>query len=133
MYLIKLESFLRKVKNFCTYLCNFLQNFGNFKVGCMSEPHGACEKGGWKHFLITKSRVATSGFYPLFVFASSANDIRPHTVDSLFKGFKQISHEKEDMEIFHNSTFKFKIPNQQRSVIQAIKHYHLNTYVTLYR
>jgi hypothetical protein len=99
----------------------------------MSEPHGACEKGGWKHFLITKSRVATSGFYPRFVFASSANDIRPQTVDSLFKGFKQISHEKEDMEIFHNSTFKFKIPNQQRSVIQAIKHYHLNTYVTLYR
>merc|ERR1711971_1220981 len=37
------------------------------------------------------------------------------------------------MEIFHNSTFKFKIPNQQRSVIQAIKYYHLNTYVTLYR
>jgi len=109
------------------------KNFGNFKVGCMSEPHGACEKGGWKHFLITKSRVATSGFYPRFVFASSANDIRPQTVDSLFKGFKQISHEKEDMEIFHNSTFKFKIPNQQRSVIQAIKHYHLNTYVTLYR
>jgi hypothetical protein len=109
------------------------KNFGNFKVGCMSEPHGACEKGGWKHFLITKSRVATSGFYPIFVFASSANDIRPQTVDSLFKGFKQISHEKEDMEIFHNSTFKFKIPNQQRSVIQAIKHYHLNTYITLYR
>ena len=109
------------------------KNFGNFKVGCMSEPHGACEKGGWKHFLVTKSRVATSGFYPVFVFATSANDTQPQKVDSLFKNFKQISIEKEDMEIFHNSTFKFKIPNQQRSVIQAIKHYYLNTYITLYR
>ena len=99
----------------------------------MSEPHGACEKGGWKHFLITKSRVATSGFFPVFVFASSPNDPKPQKVDVLFKGFKQISCEKEDLVIFHNSTFKFKIPSQQRSVIQAIKHYHLKTYITLYR
>jgi len=99
----------------------------------MSEPHGSCEKGGWKHFLITKSRVATSGFFPVFVFASSPNDLKPQKVDVLFKGFKQISCEKEDLVIFHNSTFKFKIPSQQRSVIQAIKHYHLNTYITLYR
>jgi len=109
------------------------KNFGNFRIASMSEPHGACEKGGWKHFLITKSRVATSGFFPVFVFASSPNDIKPQKVDSLFKGFKQISCEKEDLVIFHNSTFKFKIPNQQRSVIQAIKHYHLKIYITLYR
>ena len=100
----------------------------------MSEPHGACEKGGWRHFLVSKSRVGVSGFYPVFVFASTAEtEEQPQPVDKLFKNFRQISREKNELEILHGSTFTFKIPSQQSSVIQAIKQYHLNTYITLYR
>lgn len=109
------------------------KNFGAFNIGCMSEPHGACEKGGWNHFLVSRSKVATSGFYPIFVFACSPMDPKPERVDKLFQNFKQISCKKEDLEVMHHSIFKFKIPSQQRNVIQAIKQYRLNTYITLYR
>lgn len=109
------------------------KNFGNFQVACMSEPHSSCENGGWKHFLVAKAQVGQAGFFPIFVFANGENDPEPQRVDKIFPGFKQISTEKEDMEVLHHSTFRFKIPSQQKGVVQSIKHYYQKVYITLYR
>lgn len=107
------------------------KNFGRFQISCMSEPHGSCEKGGWNAFLVSQSRVGSSGFYPIFVFANSDADMQPEPVDKVYPNFKQIS--TEEMEVFHNSTFKFRIPSQQQRVVQSLKEYRYNTYITLYR
>ena len=109
------------------------KNFGNFQVACLSEPHGACAHGGLKCFLVAKARVGASGFYPVFVFANSDLDMKPERVEKVFPAFKPIAHGKDDLEIYHNSTFRFRIPAQRKEVIQAIKLYRLKTYITLYR
>ena len=98
----------------------------------MSEPHFSCSKGGWKPFLVSKSKVGKNGFTPIFVFADSPTDENPRKVNDLFRNFKQISMD-ENSEILHNSTFAFKIPQQNPDVIKALKQYHQKIYITLFR
>ena len=111
------------------------KNFGNFQVAMMSEPHFSCSKGGWKPFLVSKSKVGKTGFSPIFVFADSPTDENPRKVEELFRNFNQISMMKSDSEetILHDSTFVFKIPQQNPDVICAIKQYHQKIYITLFR
>ena len=110
------------------------QNLGNFQVAMMSEPHFSCSKGGWKPFLVSKSKVGKSGFTPIFVFADSPTDENPRRVEELFRNFNQISlNGANDEAILHNSTFIFTIPQQNPDVIRAVKQYHQKIYITLFR
>mgnify|MGYP002051509307 CR=1 FL=1 len=111
---------------------------GNFQVAMMSEPHFSCSKGGWKPFLVSKSKVGKTGFSPIFVFADSPTDENPRKVEELFRNFNQISMVKSGSDsdgetILHDSTFVFKIPQQNPDVICAIKQYHQKIYITLFR
>ena len=76
-------------------------------------------------------KVDKNGFFPMFVLAHPDNQENARPVELSFKNFKQIS--KDLVQVVNNSVFIFEIPAQNPRVIECLKEFNGNVYMTIFR